>query len=62
MLPREAIGCCTPRPKKLKEDSISIASAIFMLAATITVEIALGIICVFTIFILLLPKALEHRI
>jgi len=42
ILPQEAVGGWIPRPKKLSADSIRMALAMFMVAATIMVGMMLG--------------------
>ena len=44
ILPQDDIGSFTPKPKKLSDDSVKIALAILILAATIIDGIMFGII------------------
>jgi len=59
MLPQDGVGGCTPRPRKLRDDSMSIAPPTPSTAETKTGAIALGRMCLKIIRVSRAPTALE---
>ncbi len=60
-IPQLAIGAETPKPMKLRKDSVKIASGIEMVAVTIIGPMALGSRCCKRIFLFEAPMVLAAR-
>lgn len=54
--PQDVMGACTPRPKKLMNDSSSMTLGIVSVMQIIIVPIMLGIMCLRIIFIVDCPR------